>query len=219
MASRSKDGAAERLRRRRDCLPGYRSPASIVFAALAAQIRSHGIDVQDSVTVMFDCRRYLPSASRVYGNFVSGVDLAVGDPGEPSQLDAAITAAAACGRPLAAALLSAYRFRRRYRSGHGYVEATCVPRRPRARLVFSHVGDVFANSPMWSGEPSERFYDAINESKDPEAIVFTVTRRGTGIDITASFHDNVFSRDVVQAALDCVVQQPERHLTRTIGDQ
>jgi hypothetical protein len=213
VASRSEHGAAGRLRRP-ERLSSRISLASILFAALSSEIRSHGIDLDDSVTVIFDCRRYLPKTSRVYGNFVSGVDLTVADPGDPAQLHTAITGAAACGRPLAALLVSAHKFHRRYRSRHAYTAATSVSRRPRAKLVFSDIGDVFADSPMWSGDPAHRFYNAVNEPADPQAIVFTITHRGTEIDVTASFHANVFSPTIIQSALDAVVREPERHLAQ-----
>ena len=217
VSTRSHEGTLARLRRRRDRLGACYSSASMLFAALADEIRCHGIDLHPSTTVMFDCRRYLRHPEHVYGNFVSGVELAIPDPGNPAHVHGAISDAARCGRPLATVLLGAQRFWRRYRSGLAYRDATSVARRPRAKLVFSDVGDVLADSPMWLGDSSQRFYNAINESNDPEAIVFTITHRGPDVDISATFQANIFAPNVIQSALDSAVREPERHLALKTG--
>jgi hypothetical protein len=218
VAARSENGTVNRLRRWRDRTSADLSIVSIVCASIAGEIRSRGIELHHGVNMIYDCRRYLPTHSRVYGNFVSGVDLAVADPGDPVQLNGAITAAAACGRPLAALLLSAQRFHHQYRQGRAHVAAQSVPRNPRATLAFSDIGQAFAGSGMWTGDESERFYNAINEPKGPEAILFTITHRGPDMDVTASFHANVFPPDVIQSALNSVVTEPERTLMRGARD-
>lgn len=215
VASRSEKAAIGRLRRGRDLTSPNVSIASVVFAALASAVRSRGIELQSSVNVVFDCRRYLPKDSRVFGNFVSGVDIAVPDPGNPVQLHRGIAEAASCGRPLAALLVNAQRFRSRFQRGRGYPEATSTAGTPRAKLVFSHVGDVFAGT---EGDAAQRFGNCINEPKDPEAVVFTITRRASEYDLSASFHANVFSPDVIQAVLDDVAREPERALAQRMRD-
>ena len=215
LASRSQDGAIGRLRRSRDRTSPDLSIASMVFAALVSAVRSRGVGLHDSVNVVVDCRRYLPKNSRVFGNFVSGVDIAVPDPGDPRQLHRGIAEATSCGRPLAALLLNAQKFHSRYRRGQAFSAATCTALTPRAKLVFSHVGDVFAGA---GGDTTRRFGNCINEPKDPEAIVFTITRRASEFDLSASFHSNVYSPELIQSVLDDVAHEPERALTQRMKD-
>lgn len=217
VAARSDEDAAAALRRRRARLPSPVSMASVIFSALAGEIGAHGIDLADSVTVMYDCRRYLSAASQVFGNFVSGVELTVRDPADPVALHAAISAAAECGRPLAALALGSHRFGRLYRRGRAYDAPRAAPRRPRAKLVFSDIGELFADSPMWTGDRQDRFCNALNEPADPEAIVFTTTRRGPDIDITATFHENVFAPTTIQSALDRVLHVGQRRALTLTG--
>ncbi len=215
VASRSEKAAIVRLRRIRDRTSPNLSVASIVFAALASAVRSRGIALHSSVNVVFDCRRYLPKESQVFGNFVSGVDIAVPDPGAALQLHRGIAEAASSGRPLAALLVNAQKFRSRYKRGQGYAEATCTADTPRAKLVFSHVGDVFLGT---KGDAAQRFGSCLNEPKDPEAIVFTITRRASEFDLSATFHANVFSPDVIQSVLDDVTLMPEHALVQRMRD-
>ncbi len=216
VAARCGESTGRELRQRRDGLPVRVSMASMIFASLAGEIRSQGIDLTDTVTVMYDCRRYLPTRP-VFGNFASGVDLTLADPADPSAMHSAIADAAACGRPLAVLAVGGYMFDRRYRRGHGYDASLRVPRRPRAKLVFSDVGAAFADSPMWTGHRGDRFYNALNEPADPQAIVFTITRRGPDIDVTATFHENVFDPTLVQSALNRVLRVAHPHALPITG--
>ena len=215
VASRSENAAIERLRRARDRTSANVSIASIIFAALASAVRSRGIGLQSSVNVVYDCRRYLPKGSQVFGNFVSGVDIVVPDPGDPLQLHRGIAEAASCGRPLAALLVNAKKFSSRYQRGQGYSEARYAAVAPKAKLVFSHVGDVFSGH---KGDDTQRFGNCMNEPKDPEAIVFTITHRASEFDLSASFHANVFPPEVIQSALDDVVREPEHVLAPRMRD-
>ena len=217
VAARCAGSTGRELWQYRDRLPARVSMASILFASLAGEIRSQGIDLADTVTVMYDCRRYLPTASAIFGNFASGVDLTLADPADPSGMHSAIVDAAVGGRPLAVLAVGGYVFHRQCRRDRGYVGPLRVPRRPRAKLVFSDVGDVFANSPMWTGHRGDRFYNALNEPVDPQSIVFTITRRGHDIDVTATFHENVFDPTLVQAALDRVLGVAQPHASRRAG--
>ncbi|MCV7423759.1 hypothetical protein H7K45_24705 [Mycobacterium yunnanensis] len=219
VAARTNGGTTDELRRHRDRVSPGLSVASIIFSSIVAEMRSCGVELAPTVNVIFDCRRYLPAARRVLGNFVSGLDLPVADPGDPRLLNRAISEAAACGRPLAALLMSTSSFRGRYRRGDGYVEETRVPTHPRARLAFSDIGQTFPGSEMWLSGRAERFYNAVNEPKAPEAIVFTITHRGADFDVTASFHANVFSPTVIQTALDNVAHEPGRHFMHEAKDQ
>ncbi|MEU0496665.1 hypothetical protein [Mycobacterium sp. NPDC006124] len=171
--------------------------------------------MDDSVNVVYDCRRYLPKNSKVFGNFVSGVDVSVPDPAVPMQLHRGIAETASCGRPLAALLLNAQKFHSRYKHGQAYSSVVDVAATPRAKLVFSHVGSIFMGT---KGDDAQRFGNCINEPKDPEAIVFTITRRASDFDVSASFHSNVFSPDVIQSVLDDVTGEPESLVAQRMRD-
>ena len=211
VAAQSTGAAVERLRRARARRGADVSVASIVSAAIVDALRSRGLDLHDSVNVVFDCRRYLPGGSQVFGNFISGVDVAVDDPGDPVQLHRGISETASSGRPLAALLLNARKFERHYRSGHAFTPATRVAATPVAKLVFSHVGNIFMGT---VGDEERRFGNCINEPTDPEAIVFTISHHGSDFDVSASFHSNVHSPTLIQSALDAVAEEPEHALTQ-----
>ncbi|BBY27922.1 hypothetical protein [Mycolicibacterium sediminis] len=213
VAAQSTGDVLERVRQARARSASGVSIASIVSAAIVVALRSHGIESNDSVNVVFDCRRYLPGGARIFGNFVSGVDIAVGDPGDPGRLHRGIGDAASSGRPLAALLLNARKFESHYRSGHAFDPATRVASAPVAKLVFSHVGSIFMGT---VGDEARRFGNCLNEPMDPEAIVFTISHHGSDFDVSASFHSNVFFPELIQSALNAVAEEPELALTRQI---
>ncbi|QBJ97635.1 hypothetical protein ERC79_18090 [Rhodococcus sp. ABRD24] len=201
-------GLADELRRWRDRWMSGTSLAAILCAAVSREVRAR-IPATDSTSVIFDCRRYLPESATVHGNFTAGVDLTLPDPGDPIEFGRGIGEALAAGRPLASLAHSVHRFRRAVRAGGRPGPATTVSCSPRARLVFSDVGQVIPLCSLdWVDGPGQRFAGVLSEPAEPESIVFTMLRRGPELDVTASLHDNVFDVDIVQDALDSALLDP-----------
>ena len=210
-------GTTAELRRWRDReLPGA-SVSSLLFTAVARAMRSRGLTVDDKVDVLFDCRRYLPDGATVNGNFAAGVRLALSDPGDAAEMSAAIAQATASGRPLASLAFSVAKFRRRMRAGTAHAETAHVAATPRARLVYSDMGEAALLADLdWTDEPGRRIVTALSEPADPASIVFTSVRRGRELDVSASLHDNVFDPELVRDALADALCDPLSLLSRRI---
>ncbi|SEC16513.1 hypothetical protein [Rhodococcus koreensis] len=210
-------GTIAELRRWRDRdLPGA-SVSSLLFAAVARAMRSRGLKIEDRVDVLFDCRRYLPDGATVNGNFAAGVRFALSDPGDAAEMSAAIAQATASGRPLASLALSIAKFRRRVRAGTAHTAASHVAATPRARLVYSDMGEAALLADLdWTDEPGRRIVTALSEPADPASIVFTSVRRGPELDVSASLHDNVFDPELVRDALADALCDPLSLLSRRI---
>ncbi len=199
----------DRIRAWRKANAGDVSVSALLIAAVVSAIGKAGIDVDPKVNVIFDCRRYLPVQAQVSGNFVTGVDLSLVDPTDPTEINAEIVRAGATGRPLAAMSLASRSFRRAWTAGTAYDVVGQVSTRPRAKLVLSNLGQVLSGPAIpWSAPPGRRIYNNISVSKDPEAIVVTVFRMGNQMDVSASFHENVFDRAAVHDALKDAVADP-----------
>ncbi|MFC0448293.1 hypothetical protein [Rhodococcus jostii] len=210
-------GTTAELRRWRDReLPGA-SVSSLLFAAVARAMRSRGVGIDDKVDILFDCRRYLPAGATVNGNFAAGVRFPLSDPGDAAEMSAAIAQATASGRPLASLALSTVNYRRRLRAGTAHTPATHVAAAPRARLVYSDMGEAALLADLdWTDEPGRSLVTALSEPADPASIVFTSVRRGPELDVSASLHDNVFNPELVRTALADALCDPLSLLSRRI---
>ncbi|MDI9973382.1 hypothetical protein [Rhodococcus sp. IEGM 1307] len=208
-------GTTAELRRWRDREMPRASVSSLLFAAVSRAMRSCGLAIDDEVDVLFDCRRYLPEAATVNGNFAALVRFSLSDPGDAAEMSAAIAQATASGRPLASLALSTATFRRRVRAGVAHARATHVAADPRARLVYSDMGQAALLADLdWTDGPGRRLVTALSEPADPASIVFTAVRHGPDLDVSASLHDNVFDPELVRSALSDALCDPLSLLSR-----
>nr|WP_314144570.1 hypothetical protein [uncultured Rhodococcus sp.] len=198
-----------------DCIRQWRrevgesaSVSAIVSTAVATALARSGIRLANSVTFLFDCRRYLPSDTVVLGNFAAGLDFPSTDPTSRDQVQFALTSAIDKGRPIAAATLSSLKY---HRSGRA-LESTGVDRvgvEPSAELIFSDLGRVRPiEHASWSACEPDRVFYGLSEPARPESIVITTQQLSTVMYISASFHDNAFDPATVKAALDAVTSNP-----------
>lgn len=202
-------GMVDRLREWRDRMMPGASVSALLFAAISESLRRRALAIDHHVGVIFDCRRYLPNGVAVNGNFVAGVGLDLADPGDARELSAAIRQATHLGRPLASLALSAAKFNRDFRMGNAYPVAKSVAAEPRAKLVFSDMGEATPLAGLrWTDVPGRRFCNAISEPAAPDEVVFTFVHRGAELDVTASSHDNVFDSALVDAALMDALRDP-----------
>ncbi|WP_245813759.1 hypothetical protein [Rhodococcus marinonascens] len=208
-------GTAAELRRWRDQELPAASVSSLLFAAIARSMQNRGFGIDNTVNVMFDCRRYLPRDATVNGNFCAGVQFSLTDPTDGAEMSAAVSRATSSGRPLASLALSAVTPRRRLRAGIAHERATHVAAAPRARLMHSDVGEAAMLTDLaWTDGPGERLVTALSEPAEPTSIVFTSVRRGVELDVSASLHDNVFDPELVRAAIEDALCDPFALLSR-----
>ncbi|QNG18013.1 hypothetical protein G4H71_04080 [Rhodococcus triatomae] len=187
---------ALRARRDRD------EPGTSLFAHLTAatyRMLAGTLDVHPTVTIPFDCRRYLRHEANLWGNFVAGLQFEVPRDVSARRLHGLIGGAAASGRPVANVLLGSGKARLALARG-GVPPAPCtVPTRPRARLLFSHMGVVPRTDRGDTGlEPAD--YLAHSDPGGPEGVTVSSTSVAGCLQTTVSFHGNVFSREVMEAA-------------------
>lgn len=190
------------------------SSSALLFAAIRRAADAHGLAPAPNVEVLVDCRRYLPADAVVLSNFASAMGMNTPDNGDPALLGPAMADAIAVGQPLAALAISTVKYHRAAARGRvpaAVAVAHSVSTRPRAHLVFSDLGQIEPLLDLdWAATPDRRFANSLSEPAFPEAIVVTIVRRGQYIDVTASFHDNVFAPKSVQAALDEAFALPAR---------
>ncbi len=184
------------------------SVPSMLCGAVARALIDQGISVAPTATFLFDCRRYLRTSGLVLGNFAVGIDFSDLDPTSPPAVHDAITRAIESGRPLAAGALSALLYLRT-QSALPSSAADSVSADADARLTFSDVGRLRqVENIAWTEEPDRCQFYPLSEPAHPESIVITSMQVRDTFHVSASFHDNVFDVDAVQAALDIALSNP-----------
>ncbi|ORI14954.1 hypothetical protein BJD99_03825 [Rhodococcus sp. 1163] len=204
----SRAGAPTALRCWRDRNAPDLSVASMLCGAVANAIAAQGISVAQSLTFLFDCRRYLPTSDLVLGNFAVGIDFHGLDPASPRAVHGAVAHAIENGRPLAAGTLSALSY---LRTGAA-LPATAVDSAPvnaDARLTFSDIGRIRQlDGIAWTADPENSQFYPLSEPALPDSVVITSMHVRDTFQVSASFHGNVFDVETVQSALDVALSDP-----------
>ncbi|MDJ0362637.1 hypothetical protein [Rhodococcus sp. H29-C3] len=204
----SRAGAPTALRSWRDRNAPDLSVASMLCGSVANAIAAQGISVAQSLTFLFDCRRYLPKSDLVLGNFAVGIDFPGLDPASPHAVHGAVAHAIDNGRPLAGGALSALSYLRT-RSVLPAIAVDSAPVNADARLTFSDLGRVRQlDGIAWTAEPEESQFYPLSEPALPDSIVITSMHFRDTFQVSASFHGNVFDVETVQSALDVALSDP-----------
>lgn len=196
----------ERRRRTQD-REGVSAAPSLFAEITAATYRAlaRELDVHRSITIPFDCRRYLSQRADLWGNFVAGLQFEVARELSASTLHAMLRSAAVSGRPIANVALGAAKTWVALRRGILPTAAGQVCVHPRARLLFSHMGTVPRRRDTGL-DPTE--YIAHSDADGPEVItVSSATVAGT-IQSAISFHANVFPREILENVFARVYRDP-----------
>nr|WP_296773666.1 hypothetical protein [Rhodococcus sp. (in: high G+C Gram-positive bacteria)] len=184
------------------------SITSMLSAAVAKSLSLSGISTSYSASFLFDCRRYLRTEGVVLGNFAVGIDFHGIDPTSPAALHGSVTHAIDKGRPLAAGALSAMRYFKT-RSAIPSIRATTAPATADAEITFSDIGRIRqVENIAWSEQPDKCVFYPLSEPSLPQSIVVTSLRIRDVFHVTATFHDNFFDHDAVQAAIDLAMLDP-----------
>lgn len=180
----------------------------MLCGSVATAIAAQGISVAQSLTFLFDCRRYLPKSDLVLGNFAVGIDFPGLDPASPHAVHGAVAHAIDNGRPLAGGALSALSYLRT-RSALPAIAVDSAPVNADARLTFSDLGRIRQlDGIAWTAEPEESQFYPLSEPALPDSIVITSMHFRDTFQVSASFHGNVFDVETVQSALDVALSDP-----------
>jgi hypothetical protein len=192
-------------------------PLTIAAAELAR--RRIGITAVSSPLVLFDARRYVrPGGADVTGNFCAGLRLHVADSGNAHEIDAAMKAAVATGRPLAVLGVGALR------SAAGRI-STAPREHPVAAgwdLAYTHMGRPaeIARLPWRAG--GTPFYSGMLPPGGPAGVTVGISETGDRINASASFDEGgVVDPEAVAEVLDLLCTDPaallEEHRLGRVG--
>ncbi len=195
----SADGVAELRGHRDSALPGV-SLFAIYTCALHEAFRDAGFDIDPTVTLPFDVRRYLPDGCDTLASFSAGLDFPL-DRAGPRGLHERMLEATRMARPVANLIVGSLKAR----AAMGAHERTewAVGQPPRMRLLHSSIGTVPKTGWSFSDAAQARILVASDPVGPCGMTVTTSTVEGT-LWMTAHFHDSVFDADRVSAALDSV---------------
>lgn len=197
VAARSEPGFLAELRERRRAAGFDASTAAVVFAASARRVADAGLLEPRTLSVLVDCRRYLPPGAAVEGNFATAITLAPADPGSPEAVAAELQAAIAVGRPLAALALGGIR------AGH------TAPRPAAPTLAVNHLGGLCScESVPWRGDPSGWRYVNGSTALNPGELSLGFHGLGGALHVAASFDPSRFRPETVAAVVDDLCSEP-----------
>lgn len=192
------------LRRQRDSiLPGV-SMFALFTHALHEAFAAAGFDVDPTVTLPFDVRRYLPQGWSTLASFSAGLDFRLDRDSGPRGLQAEMAAAAKMARPVANLMAATAKMRMAMRSGRQ--PQWLVPARRRVQLLHSSVGNV-PQGPWSFSDPSRAGIMVASDPVSPCGVTVTTASVMGSLWLTAEFHDTLFDAEKVGAALDSVAEQ------------
>lgn len=203
----SRIAAAEvaELRAQRD----WSSPGVSLFAiythALYRAFIAAGFDVDRTVTIPFDVRRFLPGGHDTLASFSAGLDFTLDPRAGPARLNDQMTEANSMARPVANLIAGTLATRAAIRSAK--VNDWTVPARPRLRLLHSSVGSVPRSGRWPFTDPSEARVLVASDPAGPCGMTVTTSTVTGALWLTAEFHGSVFDAARVGAALDSVAAQ------------
>ncbi|UXA20216.1 hypothetical protein [Mycobacterium sp. SMC-4] len=198
--------AVDELRRRRNAtMPGV-SLFAVYTCALYQALIDEGFDVEPTVTVPVDVRRYLPARSGTLGSFSAGLRFPLDSRTAPATLHDELSAAARTARPVANLLIGSLKSRVTPRSGHS--DVWTAPARPRVQLLHSNIGQVPRSAWGFSDPAQARVLVASDPAGPCGVTVSTTSVLGTSW-LTAEFHDGLFDANRVGAALATVLDRAE----------
>lgn len=189
------------LRRQRDSvLPGV-SMFALYTCALQEAFAAAGFDVDPTVTLPFDVRRYLPQGWSTLASFSAGLDFRLDRDSGPRGLQAEMAVAAQMARPVANLMAATAKMRMAMRSGRH--PQWIVPARRRVQLLHSSVGNVPQGG--WSfSDPARAGIMVASDPVSPCGVTVTTASVMGSLWLTAEFHDTLFDAQKVGAALDSV---------------
>ncbi|MDZ4267600.1 MAG: hypothetical protein U1D00_18240 [Mycobacterium sp.] len=193
------------LRAQRD----QKMPGVSLFAvhthALHEAFAAAGFDIDSTVTLPFDVRRYLPKRHDTLASFTAGLDFELDSHAGPHGLHAQMAAAGAMARPVANLIAGTLKTRAAIRSGQAAEWA--VPARRRIRLLHSSIGNIPRSGQWPFTDPAEARVLVASDPTGPCAVTVTTSTVMGALWLTAEFHDSVFDATQIGRALDSVADR------------
>ena len=187
------------------------SGALMAMVLVRRAFQSVGLDASDDVILAVDCRRYLPKTSVVNGNFVLGMSVPLQSTTPIGDAAVALATAYESGLPLAwlgfASTIS------RVRRSAVTATGETAPTHPRMRLMYSDLGRPPQIGASNFIADEGRMLTGLLDPAGPEALTIMAGVVGNERTFSASFHDNVFPRDKIEAALRLATTDPIALLT------
>ncbi len=183
------------------------SPASVTVASWMAALRAAGVAVDDRITVLVNCRRYLdPRHQLDQGNFAVALPLWIPRPQTPVVVHGAIRDVIDSGWPLA--ILGMAELKSVLARPGADEPNTTVTVPDRLRIAVSDLGrlGMFGDTVWGSGAPPQ--LAAYLEPAGPDAASLLVSELAGGRTFTASFCGAMVDPAVVARALDLMCDDP-----------
>lgn len=184
------------------------SRASVTIALLTAAFRAEGLHVDDRVSVLIDCRRYLDAADRDgIGNFAVAVPVRMSLNATPADVTREARTVTESGWPVAVLALAEIRSRLPgRRPGGPRPDRAVTP--ARIRLSVSDLGtlNIFGHLDWVPGRPPQ--VAAYLEPDGPDAVTVLADELQGGRTFAATFWGGVVGAAVVERALERICSDP-----------
>lgn len=188
------------------------SRASVTIALLMAALRAEAVPLDDRVSVLIDCRRYLDPGNRDgFGNFAVAIPVLMPPNATPADVTRAVRTVTESGWPIAVLAVAEIKSRlpRRRRDGSRATDEPDGDITPaRMRLSVSDLGTLgtFGHLDWAPGRPPQ--VAAYLEPDGPDAITVLADELEGGRTFAASFWDGAVRVSVVERALARICSDP-----------
>ena len=183
------------------------SSASVTVALWIAALRGEGVSVDDRITMLVNCRRYLdPSHQLEQGNFAVALPLWLPQPQTPATISTAIREVIESGWPIAILGMAELKAMIARGAEEPPAETLTVP--DRLRVAVSDLGrlGMFDHTDWATGAPPQ--VAAYLEPAGPDATSLLVSELAGGRTFTASFCGAMVEPAVIERALHRMCDDP-----------
>ena len=183
------------------------SPASVTVALWMAALRAAGVAVDDRITMLVNCRRYLDRSHQLdQGNFAVALPLWIPRPQTPTAINDAIRDVIDSGWPIAILGMAELKSSVARPGADERPPTVTVP--DRLRVAVSDLGrlGMFGHTDWALGAPPQ--VAAYLEPAGPDAASLLVSELAGGRTFTASFCGAMVDPAVVTRALDLMCDDP-----------
>lgn len=179
------------------------SLSALFFAALTRAFREENLDIDNTVKVLFNVRRYLKPADTSLANLSAGIDLPLVDAGDIEEISEAISTATASGRPIANLAAASIKSKIARRRGLTAPNPGSVAASGPIRLTLTDMGPIDRTHNIQRLQGSSFDYAAMVSPAGPRYVTLAIGRT-PAFNVTASFHDNIVDSAAIRRALERV---------------
>lgn len=188
------------------------SGVAVQTVLVGAALTAVGLPPQGPPTVLVDARRYLPPGAVVHGNFVAGLQLAVGERWDAREVTAALRSAVDAARPLSAMALGTAR---QLLPGPRSAAPERVPSRPRPVLAVTSMQHPALAELPWDAPARACTATSVSTPAPAEGVTASLTELRGHLNLSLSFHSSVFEPSLMAEAARLVASDPVAVLERS----